>query len=205
MKARLSNIKNTLLAFPTPIHQSRHEDLQTFNQELASRILSLRDQSPGEKRSNAGGWHSDAQLLHKLGEPLGSRLGRMFVEDVRTAMEAIVEITQPLPDSVSVDAWANINQRGDSNMPHIHGGSAWSGVYYVATDARPEAAGKLVFSDPRTAALMLTHPFNPFNATSLIQVVPVAGMMLVFPSFLSHYVEVYQGDVPRISIAFNLR
>lgn len=65
--------------------------------------------------------------------------------------------------------------------------------------------GQLIFTDPRTAALMVNHPYNPFGATNHVTVTPVAGMMLTFPSFLYHEVTAYEGDTPRISIAFNMR
>lgn len=121
-KAKLNVVKNTLLAFATPIHQVVYPNVAEFNAELASRILALRTQSPGEVRSNVGGWHSDNKLLQNLGEPYGTRLARMFVECVHAAMGALVDIVEPLPSKVSLDAWANVNERGDRNVAHIHGG-----------------------------------------------------------------------------------
>ncbi len=203
MKPRMLNVKNTLMAFVTPIRQARYDNLGEFNAEITRRVLAERKKTPTQKYSNVGGWHSDRQLLQKLGEPFGSQLARMFIENVAATLETIVEITQPLPEKHSVEAWANVNEKGDTNAAHIHAGCPWSGVYYVSTDEN--AGGEIMFADPRTEALMVNHPLNPFQATNNIMVAPVPGMMLIFPSFIYHSVHPYMGNVPRISIAFNLQ
>ena len=203
VKVRLTRVKNTLLAFPTPIHQARYERLGDFNAEIAGRILALRESSAGQLRSNLGGWHSDLNLLQTLGDPYRTQLARMFAECVRAALDAVVEFTDPFPTHLSMDTWANVSERGDMNAAHIHPGCPWSGVYYVV--AEPNSAGEIVFTDPRTAALMVSHPLNPFPRANEVRVVPAAGLMLVFPSFLYHSVSPYEGKVPRISVAFNLR
>jgi uncharacterized protein (TIGR02466 family) len=205
MKPRLLNVQNTLMAFATPIRQTQYDKLQEFNADLAKRILTLRGQSVGEKHSNVGGWQSDDKLLQTLGEPYATQLARMFLENVYAIMDQMVETTAPRPAQFSVEAWANVNERGHSNVGHIHPGCPWSGVYYVTTDTGPEAGGQIVFTDPRTAALMFKHPFNPFPAGESITATPRPGMMLVFPSFIYHDVLVYCGEAPRISIGLNMK
>ncbi len=202
MKARLTNVGNTLLAFPTPILQARYERTDEFNMELARRVLALREKSPGLQRSNIGAWHSESTFPNDVGEPYGSQLGKMFAESVRAAVESMVEMTGPWPEKFRIDIWANVHERGHSHVPHVHPGCPWTGVYYVATETN--AGGEIVFSDPRTAALMIVHPLNPFNTTNMITIAPVAGMMLVFPSFVYHSVRPYEGTTPRISISFDL-
>jgi uncharacterized protein (TIGR02466 family) len=204
MRPRFIEVNQTILAYPTPIRRHLHAGVQEFNRELAARILELREHAPGKRLSNVGGWHSDDQLLQTLGEPYAGRLARMFMDDVREAFAAVTEAEEPLPATVSIEAWANVNTRGDTNVPHIHGGCPWSGVYYVACDTGPAAGGGLVFADPRTAALMVVHPYNPFKGANHITLTPEPGVMVVFPSFLYHGVQPYLGDSPRISIAFNL-
>src|SRR4051812_22838251 len=109
MRAKLASVEQTVLAYPTPIRRFVYGDIEQFNSELATRILAMRDASPGLQRSNVGGWHSDAQLLHQLGQELGGRLAKMFVENVRAAMMAVAELDAPLPEQVAIEAWANVN------------------------------------------------------------------------------------------------
>jgi uncharacterized protein (TIGR02466 family) len=201
MKPRYQSVRDTLLAFSTPISQTRFNQHE-FNAELASRILAMRRESAGERYSNVGGWHSQTNFLKAVGEPYGSTLADMFMQGVAAALDALVEIGEVPPIHPLIECWANVNDRGDSNALHIHPGNPWSGVYYVATES--DARGEIYFMDPRVASLMSIHPLNPFNVTNPITITPETGMMLVFPSFLYHGVHPYEGDSPRISVAFNL-
>jgi uncharacterized protein (TIGR02466 family) len=128
----------------------------------------------------------------------------MFIENVRATMVSVAEIDAPLTNEVGIEAWANVNVKHNANASHLHGGSAWSGVYYVASDPSPAAGGDLFFTDPRTAALMVTHPYNVFKSGTRIALRPEPGLMVIFPSFLYHGVDPYLGETPRISIAFNV-
>jgi uncharacterized protein (TIGR02466 family) len=203
MKPKLSSVKDTLLAFPTPIHQAHYDNVGDLNTELTRQILALREKSPGVQKSNLGGWHSEATLLQDLGEPYGSRLGRMFVESIHALLGNLFEGIESLPTRVNVDAWAIVNEAGHSNQPHIHAGCAWSGVYYVAIE--PGLGGEIYFQDPRTEAVMCPHPYNLLGTAALVNIAPSPGSLLVFPSFVYHGVHAYRGTKPRISIAFNLR
>ena len=53
-------------------------------------------------------------------------------------------------------------------------------------------------------AVGLRYYSIPFNAMNPVTLRPEAGVLFVFPSFLYHGVHPYQGNSPRISIAFNL-
>jgi len=202
MKSKLISAKDTLLAFPTPIHQAHYDNVEELNAEVGRRILTLREKSPGVQKSNLGGCHSEATLLQGLGEPYGSRLGRMFVESIQTLLGNLFEGVEALPTRVNVDAWAIVNEAGHSNQPHIHPGCAWSGVCYVAIESG--LGGEIFFQDARTEAVMNPHPYNLFGASALVNIAPSPGLLLVFPSFVYHGVHPYRGSKPRISIAFNL-
>jgi uncharacterized protein (TIGR02466 family) len=201
--ARWHVVDDTLLLFATPVHQLFVEEPAAINAALRERILAMRAASPGRTRSNEGGWHSDGNLLLQLGEPLGRQLSGLFMRGVRGALAALVDIDGRADAPGTIDAWANVNERGHANALHIHPGCSWSGVYYVA--AEPESAGEIYFLDPRTEALMSVQAHSPYAVNNRPHVTPVPGMLLVFPSFLYHGVYPYAGDGPRISIAFNLK
>jgi len=67
-----------------------------------------------------------------------------------------------------------------------------SGVYYVKM---PDDAGSIVFDDPR-------GPLPPFDSKLVIS--PLAGDLVLFPSWLIHQVTPTPGNEERISIAFNI-
>lgn len=204
MKLKQMTIDQTFLAFSTPIRQVSHPNVEDLNRDLTTRILAMRENSAGLRQSNVGGWHSDRAFLQNLDPQLANQLVKMFVDSVVATVTSVAEIDTPLPQSVGVEAWANVNLRGDSNAAHIHGGCAWSGVYYVAADPSPASGGELYFIDPRTSALMVAHPYNVFKAGNRIALKPIAGNLVIFPSFLYHGVDPYHSESPRISIAFNL-
>lgn len=205
MKPKHNIIKSTLMAFSTPIFHTVIEDTAQFNTDLSRIILEWRQKSPkGVKYSNQGGWHSEANFLQEIGEPYRTRLSAMFMKGVSSNLEVMIEPEEPLPARILVTAWANINERGDSNSSHCHPGCPWSGVYYVSTDVGPEVGGNLVFVDPRAAAVMIKHPYNPFSPTATITVIPKPGLLVVFPSFVYHFVSPYHSDIPRITVAFNM-
>lgn len=204
MKPKPLRAERTMLAFTTPITVRPFEATEALNRHISSFALEWRKSEPGEQRSNLGGWHSPDQLLQRLGEPWAGQLAQMFLQTVKEAVEAVAEPPANL-GRFGIEAWVNINEKGDSNAPHIHPGSVWSGVYYVATDPPGQAEGRLRFTDPRTAALTSAHPLNPFHATNNIKIAPEPGTFVVFPSFLYHSVSAYNGINPRISLAFNLR
>ena len=91
-------------------------------------------------------------------------------------------------------------------MPHVHGGSFWSAVYYVR--AGEGEGGQLVLHDPRMPALRMHAPglrFKDMGPDVRAEVQPKSGMLVLFPAWLLHSVEPWQGDGHRISIAMNIR
>jgi hypothetical protein len=83
--------------------------------------------------------------------------------------------------------WLNAMLPGSSTSRHSHAENdeLLSGVYYVAV---PEASGDLRFAD------------GPFD----IRVTPQAGLLLLFPPPLVHWVEPHRGEGLRLSVGFNL-
>ena len=94
---------------------------------------------------------------------------------------------------------------GNYNAPHIHPESAWSGVYYVDagdSDATDPHSGCLELLDPRPAASGVNTPGDPFGHP--VRIVPRAGLLVVFPSWLTHWVHPHSGSRERIAISFNV-
>jgi uncharacterized protein (TIGR02466 family) len=106
----------------------------------------------------------------------------------------------------AVDAWANVSTTGASNRAHVHGASFWSAVYYV--EIGDGTGGALVLHDPRMPALRMHAPslrFKDGGSEVFASIMPKAGLMVLFPAWLSHSVEPWEGSGTRISIAMNIR
>jgi uncharacterized protein (TIGR02466 family) len=99
-----------------------------------------------------------------------------------------------------VQSWVNIHDRGGFNFQHMHEGALLSGTFYLQV---PEGSGALVFKDPRPGVLNAYVKGNGANAYKDIQLRPSAGLLVLFPHWLEHFVEPHAHDVPRICLPFN--
>jgi len=158
------------------VHQKRwSDDADGFNLGLSRAILSRAAAEAGLKVSNVGGWHSGPDLLTWAG-PVTEEL----LERVRSGCAEVGA------EGLRVQMWANVMRPGDYMVAHRHGDAAWSGVYYVA--AAETGDGAITFA----------------RGQVVVKIVPVTGLMLLFPGALLHSVEPVVGDGTRISVAFNL-
>lgn len=110
----------------------------------------------------------------------------------------------PTYDLRITQSWLNFANKGESHHAHTHQNSVYSGVLYIQTGDNPEDSGRIHFSNttsPGTFSFVVNE-FNKYNANSWW--VPVtAGDILIFPSYLAHYVEKSESEKTRISLAFN--
>ena len=190
-------------AFPTLIGQLRVPDPESMNQDLQALILTLEASYSSLGRSNIGGWHSRPDFLNGP-EPVVGALTTWITWAVRRIVDAT---TGPgaFKGTLSLSAWATICRAGAYHAPHSHPDSAWSGVYYVDAGAvNPERplSGVLEFLDPRAGVEAVSAPGDPYGEPSRVR--PESGLLVVFPSWLYHWVHPYAGQSPRIAVSFNV-
>lgn len=196
---------NALVWWTTPVVLRRFKGVEAINTELKALILDRAASGEKVQKSNQGGWHSSEDLL-TWGGPAIAQLQTWIVK----AFKDLTEVTsngQTYSGKIELNAWANLNHRGDYNAIHTHPACVWSGVYYVDAGDPPSAehpkSGVIEFLDPRAGAEMIALPGLPFGETKSAH--PETGQMIVFPSWLKHMVHPYWGSGDRISIAFNIR
>jgi uncharacterized protein (TIGR02466 family) len=196
--------------FATPVAAVEIPNAHSLNTELEHKILQRREQNPTVQASNAGGWHSDRDILTWGGKPIETIID--IAKGVASQLTAD-RAGAPMHPAWTVQAWANVNGPGDGNICHYHPGSFWSGTYYVndggcATD--PTLGGEFEMLDPRGPAPGMYAPALKFagedgaSAGSAETIRPKPGLLMLFPSWLYHQVRPYRGNALRISIAFNL-
>jgi uncharacterized protein (TIGR02466 family) len=99
--------------------------------------------------------------------------------------------------------WATLNNSVYTSEPHSHPGSFFTGVYYVKSI---EASSPLKFINPIGAHAHVINrnvsEYNNINSSSYSEP-PTVGKLIIFPSWLHHYVSTEFSDSDRISIAFN--
>jgi uncharacterized protein (TIGR02466 family) len=188
--------------FPTLVGTSRVPDAESLNGELHALILAEEARCASVGRSNIGGWHSRTSFLVR-DEPGISALTTWITWAVRQMVDATAG-PGAYSGTMSVSGWATICRAGAYHAPHCHPDSAWSGVYYVDAGSQNPAqplSGVLEFLDPRAGVEAVTAPGDPYGAPFRVR--PHAGLLVVFPSWLYHWVHPYTGHTPRIAVSFN--
>jgi uncharacterized protein (TIGR02466 family) len=196
--------------FPTPVALFELPDAGPINAALETRIFAREKEVPSVRRSNWGGWQSPDDLPKWCGAE---------GEKVLAAAQGLAsQLTSDregrrLNPKWRMNAWANVNRHGQGNEFHTHPGAFWSATYYVRDGGvadDPTLGGEFEIQDPRGIAPAMLAPLIAFampggqsaGASELIR--PRAGLLVLFPSWLSHGVRPYAGTDVRISIALNL-
>ena len=124
------------------------------------------------------------------------------MQDLCKEIWVVVKNLFPMVEGVRFEQmWAVINKRGDWNIIHQHGRYEISGGYYLQVSPN---CGKIAFRDPRSAA-----PGNYFlnhfkDKGDVIWYTPKECDLMLWPSFLDHFVEPSQSDNDRIMISFDM-
>lgn len=90
-------------------------------------------------------------------------------------------------------AWIAGYNRDYSLAYHNHRGSQLSAVFYLLCEDT-KAGGKISFTDPRQNANR-AYDQNFFPWFEDLSFIPESGDIVIFPSFLYHYVSTYQGNI----------
>jgi uncharacterized protein (TIGR02466 family) len=159
-------------------------------------ILDIRKHIISTYNSDTKNWQSIADL-HK-----------MIIYDTLT--DKILEYSKNVFDKLELkydsfkitDMWSNVLKPGETHRPHTHSNNMLSGVYYV--DA-VETSG-IIFTDPRPQAGVIQPDVNKqiLDNASVVKYDSATNRMILFPSWLQHYVPVNETNKNRISVAFNI-
>jgi len=193
---------NVIQAFPTYIGRVQLPDSEAMNQGLRSLILAEESEYPSVGRSNIEGWHSRGDFLHRSDVNVAA-----LSSWITWALRRMICLTTGRDNFVgtaSISAWATICRAGAYHAPHSHPDSAWSGVYYADAGTENQdrpLGGVLEFLDPRVGAEAVSSPGDLYGEPFRVR--PQAGLLVVFPSWLYHWVHPYAGERPRIAISFN--
>jgi uncharacterized protein (TIGR02466 family) len=198
--------------FAAPLLRVEWRDIESLNEELKALILEKSKTIDSVKQSNKGGWQSQKDLQHWTCACIERFLGMVNFGAVKVLSSCIDENTVSLlKRRWTIIAWANVNRYSHYNGLHNHAGGFWSGVYYVSSGEPKDHSsqeGSISFRNPTLAPLAMRNlrppaPLEEIFKTSYT-VKPLNGLMLLFPSWLEHYVHPYFGEEPRISISWDI-
>lgn len=205
--------------WPTPLGVHRHPSAEQLNPLLVRVFGALRaTQLHRRGQAPAAFFASDDDLLHRVQLPEWQVFVRFLVECLRDTAKSANQGAWPaegLDLQVAIEGmWFQCANRGAFHDVHTHGNCSWSAVYVVQVDAPSSrtahpvygaANGVTRFYGPPFAALGGAHVDlgNAYLQPPHVDVAPVPGQLVVFPSWLAHQAMPYDGDAERIVVSFN--
>ena len=193
--------------FSTPISIESLSFSESDLDELGAVCVRALSENAGVSISNNGGWHSQPTFFHRK-EDISVRTKRLIIASAAQLTQRVAPSIQLTALSWEGTAWININSESSYNAPHDHPGYLWSAVLYVRvpTDLKGNE-GQLEFLDPRNSVITGAGQITELQSyfASNIKVKPEPGMLVVFPSYLKHWVYPHRSSMDRISIAVNLK
>ena len=167
-------------------------------------IDSMKDDIISQSKINAEkrqfNWQSEKNnKLYEL--PKYKELGKMALN---ACIKYIDLLEYKLDDIELTGMWSNVLKPGETHPPHTHSNNFISGVYYVQADNDPKTPA-INFIDPRGQTCVLQPQqkrYTIYNSTRHSLPARV-NRMILFPSWLSHFVPINYSKSDRISIAFN--
>lgn len=188
--------------FSSPLfryHVTNHEALSTA---LLAECAAMRGKDDGVTKSNRRGWHSAGNLFARPSDCI-TELRVAAEMSVLNATRRMTTKVDPETLKMKLFGWMNVNPKDGYNAPHTHPGAHWSGVYYVSQpDTEDGDSGMIEFVAPRVD---LPHweilQTSAFRLKKRIR--PAAGEIILFPSYLLHWVYPNEADADRITVAFN--
>ncbi len=195
------NKKESFL-FPKQVVSGDIINFKEIKDDLIDWIYKFKEENPGiSKISNKGGWQSESKTVFTDDE------FKKFSDYIIPPITELLK-SYKIPKEIRiVQMWLNINGPNSYNVSHRHPGSDLAGVLWVKQT--PES-GRFVFDNHDSREEMLTVNMNPqhlIEKNMLPEIVPEYedGTIIIFPSMLTHRVEINETNEDRISISFNLK
>jgi uncharacterized protein (TIGR02466 family) len=188
-------VLRSLDLFPTRIWQTHLAPFDPYLEGWVKDVLAMRAASPTPAgRTNRRGWNSEDMAV--LEQPGFAALRQA----IRAACASALKEMGQGDRAFYLQSWVNMHDRGGFNFLHMHEASLLSGSFYVNV---PSGSGQFVFRDPRPGVLHGSVKGGVPNGHADIHLSPSAGLLVLFPCWMEHYVEPHDNDQPRITIAFN--
>lgn len=177
---------------------------EAFRESVRGEILA----APGLHRDPAG--HATRSGLRTRTFPAaGDRAAPALIGAIRTAIGAYADalagdhpFVRSRPARATLTQWALVFRGAGHQLPHHHPGCWLTGVYYVSArrdSGRPDAPPPGVI---RLGGLPDWAGVAP--PWGVIEVEPVPGTLLLFPSFVPHETVPPGDGAERISVAFDV-
>jgi uncharacterized protein (TIGR02466 family) len=128
-----------------------------------------------------------------------------FNKDISKSSFEILDKLDYKADEIEItDMWANVLKQHETHQPHTHSNNFLSGVFYLDAD---DTMPGITFQDPRPGAnvILPRKKFDHMNNASLLHYKSKTNRIMMFPSWLVHWVPINLSTNNRISISWNIQ
>jgi uncharacterized protein (TIGR02466 family) len=176
--------------FPTPIY------ITGLSREYTKEEIKFVNKCKMDVHKNEGNIITND--THLLDKPPFKKLKKELLEHLKEYYKVICSYKSVEP--YITQSWVNYTEPNQYHHMHEHPNSMVSGVLYI--DADPQNDSIKFFNNYYKRIKPEIENWNVFNSESWTYPVRTKDLIL-FPSSLTHRVDVKKGDNVRISLAFN--
>jgi hypothetical protein len=191
-------------AWPTTVwaRKFHRPDLNRALAPLAQRIVAETRMDGGyffsRRKMNCFRDYADAALLE---------LGRLAFAGIGEYLAEVYD--EPSRPRLEISGWPMVQPYGHGIPAHHHIGSHLTAIYYCDVPPLPARApirnsGCLILHDPRAA----NRDWEPVGRASrefkYFEIAVETGLLLIFPGYVTHSVQPWFGEAPRICFAMNV-
>ena len=210
--------------WPTPLGVHRFDAAEAINPLLVRVFGALRatqSHARGEA-PDAAFFASDDDLLQRIRLPEWQTLLRFIVGSLRDTVTQANRGAWPaaggaqgLDLRLAIEGmWFQTSNRGAFHEVHTHGNCSWSGLYCVQVDADPQRVAHSTHGARNGVTRFYGPPFqqlggahvdlgNAYLQPPQVEVAPLPGQLVLFPSWLAHQALPYEGTLDRVIVSFN--
>lgn len=209
--------------WPTPLGLHRWAEAEAVNPLLVRVFQALRaTQRHARGEPEAPFFASDDDLLRRVQLPEWHRLVQFLVESLRDTVAAANRHAWPVAAGGALPAlriaieglWFQTSRSGAFHDVHTHGNCSWSGVYCVQVDPPERRTAHPAYGDAHGVTRFYGPPLAQGGGAHVdlgtaylqpphVDVPPVPGQLVVFPSWLPHQALPYDGVQDRVIVSFN--
>ena len=128
-----------------------------------------------------------------------------FNKDIsRSSFEILDKLDYKADEIEITDMWANVLKQHETHQPHTHSNNFLSGVFYLDAD---DTMPGITFQDPRPGAnvILPRKKLDHMNNANLLNYKAKTNRIIIFPSWLVHWVPTNLSTSNRISISWNIQ
>ncbi len=204
----------------TPIGVHRFAQAEAVNDVLVRVFQTMRATDVAQAGSVPKAFYASRDdLLQRIRLSEWEQLVRFIVDSVRQtvvlANQGAWPEAKPGFQIALRGIWFQISSQGSHHDVHTHGNCSWSGVYCLQVDPPEQRCQHTVLGAANGVTRFYGPHFNRLGGAAMdfgnaylqnahLDIEPVPGQLVVFPSWLAHQAMPYHGTVDRVIVSFNV-